>query len=52
MEEIGNPPIEDQIGNLWTKEILNVSIVRKKVTLNLSVGLNLRIKLTIGISDS
>ncbi len=56
MKEIGNPLTEDQIGSLWIKRILNVSIIEKKDILNLIVELNQRIeqeiKLTIGILDS
>ncbi len=37
------PLIEDQIGSLWTKGILNASIVKKRVTSNLNVELNQRI---------
>jgi len=56
LEEIENPLIEGQIGNLWIKGISNVSIVRKRNILDSSIKLNQRIKqgieLIIGMSDS
>jgi len=55
MEEIENPLTEGQIESLWIKGISNVLIVERKVTSNLNVKLNQRIKRgieqTIGISD-
>ena len=52
MEEIENLLIEDQIGSLWIKETLNVSIVKKRDTLSLSAERNQRIELITEIFDS
>ena len=49
LEEIEDPLIKGEIGNLWIKGTSNVSIVEERDTLNPSVEQNQRIEQTIGI---